>query len=190
MLLLAHPATPCGVVRHFEVRAVRGADGRLRLGWRLDADLSRLKVPEPGDGRRADGLWRHTCFEAFLAGPGSPSYCELNFAPSGEWAAYVFTDYRTGMTPLATLVAPPACWRRDAQRLELEVELRAADFPAGIGAEALRVALAAVIEEPSGTISYWALRHPEGPPDFHCAAGFALDLAPLAGARSAGAAAT
>ncbi len=38
------------------------------------------------------------------------------------------------------------------------------------------IALSAVIEETDGTKSYWALRHPPGPPDFHHPDCFALTL--------------
>ena len=34
-----------------------------------------------------------------------------------------------------------------------------------------------VIEEEDGTISYWALRHAAGKPDFHHPDGFAMELA-------------
>ena len=34
------------------------------------------------------------------------------------------------------------------------------------------------IEEASGRISYWALKHPPGRPDFHHPDGFALELPP------------
>jgi len=36
--------------------------------------------------------------------------------------------------------------------------------------------LSAVIEEESGTLSYWALRHAPGRADFHHPDGFALEL--------------
>ena len=38
------------------------------------------------------------------------------------------------------------------------------------------IALSAVIEETDGTKSYWALRHPPGPPDFHHPDCFALRI--------------
>ena len=96
MHLLAHPAASRGPVQNFEVHAECSADGLLRLAWRLDADLSQLRVPSAAAPVRADDLWRHTCFEAFIAEPRSAAYCELNFSPSGEWAAYRFAGYRTG----------------------------------------------------------------------------------------------
>lgn len=169
--LLAHSAAARGPVRSFEVDAGRGDDGLLRLAWRLEADLWQLRVPAPAAPLRADDLWRHTCFEVFIATPRSPAYCELNFSPSGEWAAYAFTSYRAGMTPLALAAAPQARWRRDAGQLELEVIM-----PQD-GAGSLRLALAAVIEELSGTMTWWALWHPQGKPDFHHAEAFALELA-------------
>jgi len=42
--------------------------------------------------------------------------------------------------------------------------------------DAARVALASVIEAGDGTLSYWALRHPPGKPDFHHPDGFVLGM--------------
>ena len=179
MQLLAHPAAPRGPVRSFEVQAQRSGDGSLRLGWRLDADLAQINVPAFGAPARADRLWRHTCFEAFIAGPRSPAYCELNFSPAGTWAAYGFTSYRAGMTPLDLPAAPDARWRRTTMELELDVLLRTADILPGAGAGPLRLALAAVIEEQSGTMTYWSLAHPAVKPDFHHPEAFILELAGL-----------
>ena len=39
------------------------------------------------------------------------------------------------------------------------------------------IALAAVIEDENGRLSYWGLRHPPGKPDFHHPNGFALEVA-------------
>jgi hypothetical protein len=41
----------------------------------------------------------------------------------------------------------------------------------------LRIALAAVIEDDNGRLSYWGLRHAPGKPDFHHPNGFALEVA-------------
>ena len=177
MHLLAHPASPRGPVRYFEAHAERGAGDLLRLGWWLDAELSQLRIPTAAAPAQVEGLWRHTCFEAFIARPPSPAYCELNFSPGGEWAAYHFTGYRTGMTPLALPEAPAAVWRRDAGRLELDVVLRLDRLFDGARTGLLRLALSAVIEEQSGAVTYWAIRHPEGKPDFHHSEAFALELA-------------
>lgn len=153
----------------------RAADQSLRLRYRLDADPEQLRLPtlisDPG---RADELWRHTCFEVFVTGLCSAAYREFNFSPSGEWAAYAFTAYRAGMLPLDLRRAPELRWQRTAAQLELIATLPADALMTAAGVS--RIALSAVIEEQSGTITYWALKHPAGHPDFHHPESFALEF--------------
>ena len=63
--------------------------------------------------------------------------------------------------------------RRGGERLELDAEIRPACLPPG---PSLRLGLSAVVEEAHGVLSYWALRHPAGAPDFHHTDAFALPL--------------
>jgi len=176
MQLLVHSSSSRGPVRNFEVDAARQGGHTLRLFYRLDADLSQLRLPISMTPGRADDLWRHTCFEAFISEPGSAGYSELNFSPSGQWAAYTFTGRRTGMRAANPEVAPSAAWRRTDGRLELDVEIRLDGLLSCPADSALRLSLSAVIQEESGTITYWALRHPEKQPDFHHPEGFVLEL--------------
>jgi hypothetical protein len=190
MQLLAHQGAPRGPVRNFEAQAACGADGVLRIAWRLDADLSQLRVPPPAAAVRTDGLWQHTCFEAFIAAPPTTAYVEWNFAPSGEWAAYSFNGYRTGMTALALRTPPPFSWRRSSTALELDASLHPGAWIASPGTALLRLALAAVIEDSSGALTYWALRHPNGArggePDFHHPDAFILEVTmPRSGSTTA-----
>lgn len=153
----------------------RGADQGLCLRYRLDADPEQLRLPVlTSDPGRADELWRHTCFEVFVAGHQSPAYREFNFSPSGEWAAYAFEGYRSNMTLLQLGSAPKTSWQRKRGQLELVATLPADALVTD--ENALRIALAAVIEEQSGTITYWALKHPAGQPDFHHPGSFALEF--------------
>jgi len=165
MQLLPHSSQARGHVLSFELEAERRADGALALRYRLEADLAQLQLPIATDPVRTNGLWRHTCFEAFVAVPGSEAYWELNFSPSGEWAAYAFTGYRAGRALLELPARPEAHWGRSDSLLELAVVLNLTAFLGESGP--LRLAASAVLEEQSGTISWWALRHPSGQPDFH-----------------------
>ncbi len=140
--------------------------GALAVKFILDADLDRLRIPGRRAARFADGLWRHTCFEVFLARKGSRAYREYNLAPSGEWASYAFSSYRTRVASEAR--APRTRIRRSARGLQVDLKIRAEGR--------MRVGLSAVIEERDGALSYWALRHPPGKPDFHHRRAFALDL--------------
>lgn len=162
--------------------AVRGIDGGVRKGrsgelifqYALRGEVSRVRVPAVQQvPARADGLWKHTCFEAFIADPALPGYHEINFSPSRQWAAYRFSGYREGMTPADVTVAPAIDVRRFDDRLELEATLHLASLHS---APTLKLALTAVVEDESGTLSYWALRHAPGNPDFHHPHGFVLEL--------------
>ena len=147
------------------------------MTFQLDGDIRRIWVPSPGVPRVATQLWRHTCFEAFIAVEGQPAYHEFNFAPSGEWAIYAFSGYRNG-GPLANeMMRPHIAVRSTGSRLELDSLVRLNDLSAIHPQAALRVGLAAVVEA-SDRLSYWALRHPADKPDFHAADGFALLLEP------------
>ena len=46
----------------------------------------------------------------------------------------------------------------------------------GASALHLRLGAAAVLEDDNGRLSYWALCHPPGKPDFHHPDGFVLEL--------------
>lgn len=175
-VLTAHPSTPNAGVRTLGVQLRAEAPDSLVLQYSLAADLSRVRIPAPGAGVRADALWRHTCFEAFIAPANAPGYYEFNFSPSLDWAAYRFSAYREGMATAEVGHAPKICVRRGEDGLELQSTLRLAHLPELRDAPGLKIALAAVIEDEHGRLSYWGLRHAPGKPDFHHSHGFALEL--------------
>ena len=139
------------------------------MRYRIEGELARLRIPPPRPRRFAERLWQHSCCELFVARNGMSAYHEFNFSPSGEWAAYAFTDYRRG-GPLAGQ-DPGIVVSAAARELEL-----AASVDAGIQGHLL-IGLCAVIEDARGGLSYWALRHAPGKPDFHHRDSFALELA-------------
>lgn len=168
VLLTAHPETLWPPVHLFQVEIGRRGD-RLWLQYGLTGELDRVRWPSPSSPGRADGLWKHTCFEAFVR-VGS-TYYEFNLSTSGQWASYRFDGYRQGMAAAeeeATLVV-----------LEGRSDYRDVgglfDLPAG----ADLLGLSAVIEDVDGGISYWAFKHPPGKPDFHHPDSFALVVPPL-----------
>ena len=129
-----------------------------------------LVLPDDRPAGRSDELWKETCFEAFVRLPDA-GYVELNFSPSGQYAAYRFEDYRKGM--------------RDEPG-EVEIWLDAGEtwlaLEAAVTCEALlagsSLGLSAVTKERDAT-SYWALGHPDGAPDFHDRACFRALLADI-----------
>jgi hypothetical protein len=143
----------------------------LILRYAIRGDLTHLAVPEFKMPRRADELWQHTCFEAFIGSPDRDEYLELNFSPSTEWAAYRFSGYREGMAHADDTTARVQI-QESAEQLQVVATV---ELPViSIGRSSL--ALSAVIEDANGHKSYWALAHPPGKADFHQRAGFVASL--------------
>src|SRR5487761_10929 len=122
--LLSHPDTPSEAVRRISASAEPIGPDLLRFRYVLEADPLLVRIPPlvPNAGR-TDKLWAYTCFEAFLGVAGSAPYLELNFSPSGQWAAYRFDSYRQGMAPALGGAPRLALWR-GGERLELQAEVR------------------------------------------------------------------
>jgi hypothetical protein len=162
-----HPATPCSALRGIKASIAREPES-VRVAYVLEGDIDRLRIPPPRPPRIAERLWQHTCCELFIAREGVPGYREFNLSPSGEWAAYAFGRYREG--ELLTEIALEIAQRRAPDRLELSASV---PFE---GEARLRIGLSAVVEDESGALSYWALRHAPGKPDFHHPDAFAMKL--------------
>ena len=171
--LICHPQTPSRAMCRIAAGAGTAPGDILHLGFVLECDLSSLRIPETRESRQAGELWRHTCFEVFVMAGDGPGYREFNFSPSGEWAVYAFRGYRDG-GELQAEPAPGIVVRRTMNRLELDVEICQDFLPSG---RSLRLGLSAVVEDADGGLSYWALRHAPGKPDFHHSDAFALQLA-------------
>lgn len=174
--LVRHAASLSSAVSRIEAEVDMSASAGLRLRYRVEGTLERVSVPARQQGARREDLWRHTCFEAFLSVEESPAYCEFNFSPSTEWAAWGFASYRSGRSELACPTAPPIRVERSPNHLLLEAEIDALVLGRLPGRGPLALGLSAVIEELDGRLSYWALAHPASQPDFHDPEGFVLDV--------------
>jgi hypothetical protein len=159
--LVCHPLTPMPAVRAIKVTVERRAH-RLLLAYAIDAAPRELRLPPPGPPERASDLWRTTCCEAFLHAPVGEPYLEFNFSPSSKWAAYRFHAERVGQTDLG--IPPPAItFEQGADRIALTAEVALPDAWRGT----VDVAPTVVIETRDRMLSYWALSHPQGEPNFH-----------------------
>lgn len=171
LTLVCHPQTPSRVIRAIEVVVGGGENGSLTLAFALKGELCALRIPESRPSLRARDLWRHTCFEVFVMAGEGPGYREFNFSPSSEWAVCTFRGYREG-GDLELKMRPGIAVRRSGDRLELDAEIALDCLPPG---RLLRLGLSAVVEDADGVLSYWALRHPPGKPDFHHTDAFAFN---------------
>lgn len=169
---LEHPLWPhapapyrVGVTLHPEA-------GDLILHYRVEKSSAQaLGFPlvfsaEPAGARR-DGLWAASCAELFVMTEGG-HYREFNFAPSGAFACYDFSGYRTptAQAPTPTIPAPRIRFSQTSEGLAYwEVALCADALPqAPIQAFQCSV----VLKSARQGCSFWALAHPPlGPADFH-----------------------
>jgi hypothetical protein len=174
-VLRPHPVTAWPEVRAISARVQRLPEGALAVRYTLTGALDRLRVPQSGTARMGKDLWRHTCFELFLAAE-PPGYHELNFSPSGEWAAYGFQQYRQGDPLRDPNLAPRMEVRRSEESLELDALVALRGPMAPYAAPRLRLGVSAVVEGADGRLAYWALRHPAPAPDFHHPEAFALEI--------------
>ena len=170
--LKIHPDSVCAAVARIDGEVVRTPSGGLTLRYVVSGAIGDLVLPPQAAPARADELWRHTCFEAFVRAPNVAAYTEFNFAPSAAWAAYRFSGYREGMAA-EEVGAPHIEAQATGERYTLQATLAALPWPRDL---AWQLGLSAVIEEAGGRKSYWALAHPPGKADFHHADCFALEL--------------
>jgi hypothetical protein len=179
--LTPHSTMSSQIVQGVNVRVVRMSrmqaeqTDMLTFTYTLTGDCGRLSIPPLRPSAQVDGLWQHTCFEAFLSTKGAAAYHEFNFSPSGEWAHYFFSDYRIQEPLEEEEIAPQITTGRVESSLKSEASIH---LPHSLVGQPLRLALSAVIEEQSGLLSYWALQHPPGKPDFHHADACALEIEP------------
>ncbi len=183
--LNCHAATACLYGIEIESQEIGINRDTLSLRYALKGDLSRLQIPELQWPRRADRLWEHTCFEAFLGVAGHSEYYEFNFSPSGQWAAYAFRAYRIGGPIDDDDLDPKIAVVKGAAKLELSAALPLGSLPSLKSGGPLRLGLAAVIEDSDGGLSYWALKHPPGKPDFHHTDNFVLEIQSSVAGRDA-----
>lgn len=178
-VLHCHRDTPCTAVENINAAVRWDQSELLTVNYVLNGAVDQLRIPPDPSARGGNDLWEHTCFELFIGAKNDAEYYEFNFSPSGEWAAYEFRKYRDGGPLHADGLDAKIAVQRSAETLELSAALRLNDL-AGIRPDVyLSLGLSAVIEDVKGSLSYWALKHPPGKPDFHHADNFTLQIEPV-----------
>ncbi len=130
------------------------------------------------DGSKAaefyEGLWEADCVELFLGTQGSEKYLEVNLAPNGSWAIFIFSSYRKRIKilndykPKIFSQVNEDSW---ASQISIEKDLLESRFHnsierSGGGVEFL-YNITAVLKD-SQKLSYLTLEPPtQSEPDFH-----------------------
>lgn len=178
LTLHPHPGSPCAAVTAITVDVAHPRDDLIMLTYDVVGTVPDIRLAAVSPSYRDDGLWRHTCFEAFIGTVEERSYYEFNFSPSTRWAAYRFADYRQGMTIADETGMPAVEVQTRPDRYTLQAVFSLDSLSALARATQWRLGLSAVIAEENRRLSYWALAHPPGEPDFHHPDGFTHALPP------------
>lgn len=164
--LQKHPKSKESSVNAISVNLIAHTDKSMSVAYSAQGDIDRLFIPPRTAGECKDNLWRTTCFEMFVGHTNSTTYWELNFSPSANWAAYKFTDYRQNRQNEESFAINRLQMKQTKERFDLEVGFlfgALQDFDL----TTVCFGFSAVMMDHHGNISYWALRHGDGPPDFH-----------------------
>jgi hypothetical protein len=168
--LICHPSCQGAGDWQLRVKPSWAREGALRLVYHLSAPRSALAIPPRISPGRQDGLWRHSCCEAFISLFEEASYLEFNFSPSGAWALYAFADERVPL-PMPQVEGlkklPVVCCERRRHAWRLRAHIPQDLLPKPQPGQILLLGLAAVVEDQQGRLTYWALEHPCPLPDFH-----------------------
>ena len=151
------------------------SDSSLKLEYCLIDKGDLFELPKTtqkwkaGDVLLEDGLWNHTCFEAFLNPFGMGHYYELNFSLKPAWNQYQFERYRYPQPPkqgsdfeLLSMV-----WDQFESRLIIELKNNTKFRKFKIG-------LTAVLEQKNGDKHYCASAHKGAKADFHLLDSFTI----------------
>lgn len=165
--LIAHPDFSSSKVHEISADIEFSETGNLTLCYTVIGHVDSIALLEKSPPKHTDYLWQHTCFEAFIRSSSGPSYYEFNFSPSSEWAVYGFESHRKGMENARLSSDPVLVDRIDVEFYQLKIDADLSVLSNLIGQEPLYVGLSTIIEEKNGHKSLWALKHPDGNPDFH-----------------------
>lgn len=163
--LAIHSKTPGTLNREVAVETLlRG--NKVQLIYTLQNLDRNLLIPQKAKPGRRDNLWQHTCCEAFIGIINQPHYLEFNFSPSGEWAAYAFTDYRE-RADWPDPAPPEIRTIKTDTDLQLEATILLDTLPEAFQHQSLELGISTVLEDKHQNLAYLALAHSQETPDFH-----------------------
>lgn len=142
---------------------------QVKLCFELTGTIEEIEldslIPNP---ERSDNLWQTTCFEFFVKSDNSTNYWEYNLSPSSNWAIYGFSDYRKNRFDELSI-----------SNIGINIDMLSKNYklssilplPKALHGQNLEIGISSVIQDKSGNIYYYALKHAKthskAEPDFH-----------------------
>lgn len=148
----------------------------VQLNYQVKGDIKSLEFEESqASGERKIGLWERTCFEFFIKMKGKSEYFEFNFAPSGDWNCFHFSNRDQELNEFPGIKRIPIASQlkqspnQEANEFHLTALLNIKHlgsyfyYPGQMQAGITAV----ILNQNKGKRDYWALKHLQKKPNFH-----------------------
>ena len=142
---------------------------KLHIEFRVTGELDNYIFPQKSNLKRADELWKATCFELFLRNTETEAYYELNFTSSLSWNFSYLNSYRAKVQEVKGLGQVKIEVFTNDNNFKIFFELETDTF----SFNQFNIYNAAVILKNSNDErTFWSLGLPSKVPDFHDEKGF------------------
>jgi hypothetical protein len=145
------------IVANFEQKA-----NHLYLSFSVKGDIKNYIFPSPSTVKRADELWKGTCFELFLAHANTKEYYEFNISPSLAWNFYSLKDYRSLPHEVQLRTEPTIQTYKEKNIYTIEYKLEEFYFESFESYNLTAILLSQTKER-----TFWSSKQMKGTPDFH-----------------------
>ena len=135
---------------------------KLTLTFTVKGSLENYIFPKEQLIKRANELWKASCFELFLENSKSEGYYELNFSASLAWNFYYLEYYRAKVQEVELTTEPTIQIRENKNSYGIELILEGYDFEIFDSCN-----LTAILLTEKDKRTFWSIQPMEDIPDFH-----------------------
>ena len=140
------------------------SSNKISLHFKITGVLKNYQFPQIDKLKRANELWKATCFELFLANSKTKIYYEINISPTLHWNIYRLETYRAEPKELIVSSEPLIEIREDEESYEIDFELECKELNL---AEFDQYNLAVILLNIENEREFWAVNLVGESPDFH-----------------------
>ena len=145
------------------------SSNKIYLHFRISGALKNYQFPQKDILKRANELWKATCFELFLANSKIQSYYEINISSMLHWNVYSLKKYRAEPKEFIIFSKPFIEIREGDQSYKIDFELECKELYL---AEFDQYNLAVILLNMENKREFWTLNPVGESPDFHNRDGF------------------
>lgn len=117
--------------------------------------------------KRKIGLWKGTCFEAFLRDQTSGEYLEFNFSGTGQWNVFYFKAKGQELCEYMPLKLTYHRFIKAKRQRIFEFSFKLTDIPFQTDPSKLTLGLSTILCCDDDEVDYFAIEHKQEQPDFH-----------------------